>query len=199
MPHTPAAPRRSCERLAAYARTGRLICAGQAPSLDEYDRPMVFPVNLARKVADHGATFTGSPTRQADAGDTPPLVIWQGPGAEGADAIEAVRTELLPLLGTGHRPGGLLLRGVPPEVTVTRWERDPVQAVCLVNSGSDPVSGIGLSGPNARRSVRTCADGEWVEPRSQPGVAVVLPRFRASCVAIVGPSQRRNRGTMGFP
>jgi len=187
MPHAPAAPRRSCARLAAYARYGRLICAGDTPSLDEYDRPLVFPIHRARKVADHGAAYAGAPVRQAEAGDTPPMVIWEGPGPDGADALESARAELLPLLLTGDRPGGLAFRNVPPEVTVTRWEGANARAAWLVNSGSSPASGVMIALPDARASVRLWLDGKRAEPCRRSGAGVEAPPFRASCVVIVGP------------
>jgi hypothetical protein len=191
VPESAIAPSRAVERLRSLADGPTIVLAGIPPSMDLSGVPLRTDWPRASRVPDFGGAYTGHVTRDAAAGDTPPMVMWRTE----TDATRAVlgdaRRVLEPILTGGRgsrRAGRVRVAGLPTSATcVTLGGRGRLGAYC-VNLDGEPISGAravfrGLKGGRVHVRFDGHAD-EIACQASSHGAEVALPTFRTYCVVI---------------
>ncbi|MBM3496296.1 MAG: hypothetical protein FJX72_18535, partial [Armatimonadetes bacterium] len=84
----------AASRLNGFARSRRLILGGTAPSRDEHGKAIAHTWPGAVRTRDFGGEYAGKLTRDAAAGDTPPMVMWRAETPEHGALLAEVRDAL---------------------------------------------------------------------------------------------------------
>ncbi len=184
-------PRKAASRLASILPPARVIVAGSGPTEDERGIPMPNALPRATRIADFGGEYAGTMTRDAAAGDTPPLVMWRPETAEHRATLHRARHATRDLLK--HAGGNARLIGPADTVTCVTRRGHGTLIAHLVNLGDRPIIGSRLLVPGASgQRVAIVADGrsDGGDTRADSMGIVELPTFRVSCVLSL-PEPRR--------
>ncbi len=186
-PDCAAIGRQALEELRRYSEAGgTLISGGRFADLDDAGRPTP---PTARSISgmvplpDYGRRAVPRTWRRGDAGDTPPMTMWDPPSS---GVVEQALRQLEGALADAGLEPPLSVIGAPPEVRGVRLEGPSGPAAYLVNHGHQPAQGGRLvlrEGP--ARSYEAYADLTPVSVswrRRGGAIEFDLPAFRTSFI-----------------